>query len=291
MYQVIARTCGALLLLGGLFSFASSSNADDQRLTFDGDLIQGGMVRGQVEPDATLKLDDRSVMVADSGEFMFGFDRDYGTSAVLTVTYADGTTDTRALNVAQREYNVQRIDGLPPSKVTPQTQEQIDHILRDQAMKKEARKSPAKGTWFMQDFDWPMTGIVTGVYGSQRILNGEPRRPHYGIDIAAPTGTPIAAPAGGVVTLAQPDMYFEGGLIFLDHGHGMTSGFLHLDTITVAVGDLVEQGQVIATVGATGRVTGPHLDWRINWSGQQIDPELLTGPMPQPQAEEPSQGG
>ncbi len=291
VYKVSVRNRDAILLIGGLLCFSSPSPGSDERFSLNGNFIQGGMVVGHVVPGAKLKLDGRTVMVAAGGEFVFGFDRDYGPQAVLTVSYADGSIETRDFDVAQREYDVQRIDGLPPSKVTPQTQEQIDHILRDQALKREARKLPVKGIWFKQVFDWPVTGIVTGVYGSQRILNGELRRPHYGIDIAVPTGTDVVAPAGGVVILAQPDMYFEGGLIFLDHGHGFTSGFLHMDRIDVVVGDMVEKGQVIGTVGATGRVTGSHLDWRINWSGQQIDPELLAGPMPQSQVESLQQGG
>lgn len=268
------------LLLGPLLVLSEASWSTGHKLELDGDFIQGGMVRGSVTPGAKLKLDELTVMVAEEGAFVFGFGRDYAATALLTVTYPDGRVETHVLDVTQREYDIQRVDGLPKSKVIPQTQEQIGHILRDQNAKREALKSAVRGTWFLESFDWPVVGILTGVYGLQRILNGEPRQPHYGVDIAAPTGTEVIAPAGGVVTLAAPDMYFEGGLIFLDHGYGLTSGFLHMNRIDVAVGDVIKKGQVIGTVGATGRATGAHLDWRVSWSGQQIDPELLVGPMP-----------
>ena len=179
-----------------------------------------------------------------------------------------------------REYRIQRIDGLPPGKVTPRSKEDLARIRREVAMVKRARLTDDARTDFLGGFRWPIKGPISGVYGSQRILNGEPRQPHYGVDIAVPTGTKALAPAAGVVTLAHPDMFFSGGTLIVDHGHGLSSAFLHLSRILVKKGQRVAQGQPIAEVGATGRVTGPHLDWRINLFGRRIDPELLVGPMP-----------
>jgi len=269
------------IFISVLLFFAPHGQADE-RLSLHGNYIQGGAIIGQAPPGTRMRLGDLPVMVSQDGLLIFGFDRDHGPSAVLQITYPDGTSEQRLLAIASRDYDIQRIDGLPPSKVTPRTPEEIAHIQRDQAIKRESRKIASRKTWFTETFIWPMTGIITGNFGAQRILNGQPRAPHYGVDIAAPVGADVLAPAGGKVKLAALDMYFEGGLIFLDHGHGFISAFLHLSRIDVAVDDIVKQGQIIAGVGATGRVTGPHLDWRISWLGQQIDPALLAGLMPQP---------
>jgi murein DD-endopeptidase MepM/ murein hydrolase activator NlpD len=156
----------------------------------------------------------------------------------------------------------------------------MEAIARSTRVKNEARKTRAEGSWFREGFIWPATGPVSGVFGSQRYYNGEPRRPHYGVDVAAPTGTPIVAPAGGVITLADMDMYFEGGLVFLDHGQGVTSLMMHMSRIDVKAGDRVEQGDVLGAVGGTGRATGPHLHWGLYWRGAWLDPERLVGPMP-----------
>ena len=142
------------------------------------------------------------------------------------------------------------------------------------------RRRDTDAAWFARGFRWPLVGTVTGVYGSQRILNGEPRRPHYGIDIAAPAGTAVVAPAPGIVALAEPDLFLTGGTVMIDHGHGLTSVYLHLASLSVAEGEQVAQGDALGTVGATGRATGPHLDWRVNWFGTRLDPALLAGPMP-----------
>jgi murein DD-endopeptidase MepM/ murein hydrolase activator NlpD len=163
--------------------------------------------------------------------------------------------------------------------VTP-PKEVLDRIRNDAAQVRAARATDRAVADFRSGFVWPATGIITGVYGSQRILNGKPRQPHYGIDIAAATGTPVVAPADGVITLAATDHYYTGGTVILDHGHGLSSTFIHLDRVDVAVGDRLEQGQPIGTVGASGRATGPHLDWRINWFDRRLDPAYLVPPMP-----------
>jgi murein DD-endopeptidase MepM/ murein hydrolase activator NlpD len=195
------------------------------------------------------------------------------------VTLPNGETLKRDLAIRQREYEIQRIDGLPQEQVTP-PQEVLDRIYAESALLEDTRSIDDPRTDFKNGFIWPVIGPITGVYGSQRVLNGEPRSPHYGIDIAAPTGTKVAAPADGVVTLAHPDMYFSGGTLVLDHGHGLSSSFVHLSRILVEKGERVHQGDVIAEVGATGRVTGPHLHWGMNLFDARIDPGLLMGPMP-----------
>lgn len=253
----------------------ASEGEPGARTTLDGDFIQGGLVIGRTVPGATIKLDEIDAPVADDGRFVLGFDRDYGDEAVLTIVYPDGQEETRKFEIASREYNVQRIDGLPPAKVTPRTAEQRAQIEREWLQKRDARANIHRGSWFAEPFRWPATGPISGVFGSQRILNGEPRRPHYGLDIAAPAGAPVAAPAGGVVVLAETGMYFEGGLVMLDHGNGLVSALMHLSRVDVEEGRRVAAGDIIGAVGATGRATGPHLHWGLQWAGQNLDPQRL----------------
>jgi len=253
---------------------------EDARLKLSGRFEQGGSVLGQTMPGTSIRLDTRPVLVADDGQFVIAFDRDYPGTAKLYFSFPDGTQETKVFDIAPRDYDIQRIDGLPPSKVTPFTTQDLEKIRRDTAKKSAARADIAQGTWFAEDFMWPAKGIITGVFGSQRILNGEPKRPHFGVDVAADTGTPIVAPAGGKVTLAEADMFFEGGLIFLDHGHGYASTFMHMSRLDVQAGDMVERGQVLGAVGATGRATGPHLHWGLFWNGQRVDPAARVPPMP-----------
>jgi murein DD-endopeptidase MepM/ murein hydrolase activator NlpD len=168
---------------------------------------------------------------------------------------------------------------LPPDKVTPPSS-LLDRIRRENAWVDEARRRDIPQTYFLSGFAWPVTGRISGVYGSQRILNGEPRQPHYGVDIAAPVGTPVRAPADGVVTLAEPNLYYTGVTLIIDHGYRLSSTLMHLSRLHVKVGQQVRKGEVVAAVGASGRVTGPHLDWRMNWREARIDPALLVPPMP-----------
>ncbi len=254
--------------------------AAEPGIQLDGPRVQGGLVRGRVAPGSTVEFEGERVRVSRDGWFLIGFGRDAPPKAVLSVVSPDGRRQRYGLAVKPREYRIQRIDGLPPGKVTPRSKEDLARIRREVAMVKRARLMDDARTDFLGGFRWPTKGPISGVYGSQRILNGEPRQPHYGVDIAVPTGTKALAPAAGVVTLAHPDMFFSGGTLIVDHGHGLSSAFLHLSRILVKKGQRVAQGQPIAEVGATGRVTGPHLDWRINLFGRRIDPELLVGPMP-----------
>jgi len=269
------RALAALLLL-----LAGVSAAWAGSLELTGQATQGGLVFGKTDPGSRVLLGDRAVRVAADGRFVFGFGREAPARATLSVTYPDGRTERSSLAVAQRDYDVQRIDGLEGALVTPPP-EVLARIREEQALVEAARSGDRDEPLFASGFQWPLTGAITGVYGSQRILNGKPRQPHYGVDIAAPAGTPFHAPAAGVVVLAEPDLYFSGGTLMLDHGHGLTSAFLHLQSLAVAVGDRVAQGDPLGTVGATGRVTGPHLDWRISWFAERIDPALLVPPMPE----------
>ncbi len=261
---------------GALLVFPAAAAAEEARL--EGDFEQGGMVVGRTQPGARVSIDGRRVRVGDDGLFVFGFGRDHGPRARLKVVYADGSRHERTLDVKAREYRIQRIDGLPEDKVTPPPGTQ-ERIAADNRKIGAARSFDTAGAWFADGIDWPVTGRITGVYGSQRILNGEPRRPHFGVDVARPAGTPCGAAAAGVVRLAEPDMYFTGNTVIIDHGHGITTSYLHFSRLDVKVGDQVEKGQVIGAIGATGRATGPHLCWRLNWFQERLDPQLAAPPM------------
>ncbi|MEL7488363.1 MAG: M23 family metallopeptidase [Pseudomonadota bacterium] len=253
---------------------------DDPSLSLDGRFAQGGVVFGRIEPGSSVRLDGREVMVGADGRFVIGFGRDAAASSLLTVTRSGGEVIRKALEIEDRDFRIERIDGLDQSRVSGFTEAQLKKIGEDSAKKKAARASTQRDAFWAAGFDWPLTGRISGVFGSQRILNGEPKRPHSGVDVARPTGTPIRAPADGVITLAEEGMYFEGGLVLLDHGHWLESAFLHMSRIDVAPGQRVNKGDVIGAVGATGRVTGPHLHWSVKWAGELVDPQLLVGEMP-----------
>lgn len=258
------------------------------RVLLTGNLVQGGLVFGETEPGASVRLDGEAVMVDAAGRFVFGFGRDSAPSALLLVELPDGGVERISLTVEDRDFPVQRIDGLDQSKVSGFTEEQLAKIAEDTEKKKAARATTQAAAAWANGFDWPATGPISGVFGSQRILNGEPKRPHSGLDIAAPEGTPVKAPADGVVRLAEADMYFEGGLILFDHGQWLESAFLHLSRIDVEPGQVVNKGDVLGAVGATGRVTGPHLHWSVKWQGRLVDPQLLLAAPDEKAAEEAS---
>lgn len=263
-----------LVLATAILALQTSLSAE---VRLDGAYTQGGLVFGRAAPGSTVTIDGETVRVSPSGDFVFGFTRDAPTDAMLEVREPGAEADRRALAIEPRTYDIQRIDGLPPKQVTP-PEDVLARIRIEGAEVREARAIDTPEPLFLSGFIWPAKGRISGVYGSQRILNGEPRQPHYGIDVAAPVGTPVVAPADGIVRLAK-DLYFSGNTLMLDHGHGLGSAFLHMDRIDVAVGDRVRQGDPIGTIGATGRVTGPHLDWRMHWFERRIDPGLLMGPM------------
>ena len=244
-----------------------------------GSVTQGGLLQGQVTPpDARVELDGQALRVSPEGLFLVGFGRDHALRSQLTVRYTDGSSETVPLQLTAREYDIQRIDGLPPKQVEPSA-EDLKRIKRETALVVQARRRDDARTDFLSGWNWPVEGPLSGVYGSQRILNGEPRRPHMGVDIAVPQGTPVRAPADGVVTLAYPDMFFSGGTLIVDHGYRLSTSYLHLSKILVKKGQRVHRGEVIAEVGATGRVTGPHLHWGMNLGAVRLDPQLLVPPM------------
>jgi murein DD-endopeptidase MepM/ murein hydrolase activator NlpD len=248
-------------------------------LDLAGELVQGGLVRGKVAPDTVVWLDGRSLRVTADGWFVFGFGRDAPASAELLTTAPNREERRHILQIAPRTYRVQRIDGLPPRKVTP-SEADLAKIHADAALLDAAKERDTVARGFTEQMTWPAIGPISGVYGSQRILNGEPRTPHRGVDVAAPAGALVGAVASGVVSLAEADMYFTGGTVMLDHGHGLHSIYVHLGEVRVTVGQQLRQGQTLGTVGATGRATGPHLHWGVYWFDQAVDPALLVGAMP-----------
>jgi len=273
------------LMAGALLLAAWPATAGDS-IEFEGDMVQGGLVIGHAPPGSSVVIDGEPVLTSDDGRFLLAFTREQTDAAHIEITLPRGTRVERHLEPRQREFDIQRIDGLPRDQVTP-PESVLARIREDARQAREARKRRDTRSDWADGFDWPLTGPITGVYGSQRILNGQPRNPHWGIDIAAPTGTPVRAPAPGIVTLAHPDMYFSGGTLFIDHGHGLVSAFLHLKALHVEVGEPVDRGQLIAEVGATGRATGPHLDWRMNLLDTRIDPALLLDWSENPDADAP----
>ncbi len=247
-------------------------------LSLSGNWIEGGVVHGKVAPDAqvTFYIKDKPYQVPldERGRFMLGLPRKAPDTVRLQVEQ-QGVVMKHYFAVQSREYAVQRINGLPASKVSQFSKADLRRIQLEGAAVRKARQQLLDMNYFSEGFDWPVRGRISGVYGSQRILNGKPRRPHYGIDIATKTGTVVRAPASGEVTFVHADLFFSGKTLILDHGLGVSSTFLHLHKTLVEVGDFVERGQPIAEVGATGRVTGAHLDWRANWLDVRIDPVYL----------------
>ena len=262
-----------LILLLCIPTFSSA----ESHLT--GAFTQGGLLQGRVAAGTRVFYSDRPVKVSAGGDFILGFGRDAELNHSLTLIKPSGDIRLEELQIRQRDYRVQRIDGIRKNLLQPNAEE-LQRISQEAALVAKVRQLNSDLPNFSEDFIWPLTGPITGVYGSQRIFNGEPRRPHFGVDIAAPTGTPLVAPAGGRVTLAHQGMFFSGVTLIIDHGHGLSSSFLHLQKVLVKEGESLQQGQTIATVGASGRVTGPHLDWRINWFEQRLDPALLVPEMP-----------
>jgi murein DD-endopeptidase MepM/ murein hydrolase activator NlpD len=276
------RRLGALLALAwvglGLGPGAGHGAAASE-LHLEGALVQGGLVRGQTAPGTRVWLDGRELRVSADGWFVFGFDRDAPGAAELLLLDPDGREAQQRLEVAPRHWRIQRIDGLPPRQVTPSAAD-LARIEADAALLAAAKERDSRHGGFTEPTAWPATGPISGVFGSQRILNGEPRAPHRGVDVAAPAGTPVGAMASGVVSLAATGMYYTGGTVMIDHGHGLHSIYAHLQDVLVEVGQEVAQGRTLGTVGASGRATGPHLHFGVYWFERALDPALLVGPVP-----------
>jgi murein DD-endopeptidase MepM/ murein hydrolase activator NlpD len=263
-----------LLLTSALVCFCSSALA----VELNGNAVQGGLVFGRAEPGSSVLLDETAIAISASGDFVIGFGRDETGTRKLQVVSPDHEVFEKSMTVQTRDYAIERVDGLPPATVTPDPTATA-RIREDARMVATARQHRDNQSYYTNGFNWPARGRISGVYGSQRVLNGEPRRPHFGLDIAAPEGTDVYAPADGLITLTHPDMYFSGGTIILDHGQGLSSTFLHLSEILVEAGTFVKQGDLIARIGSTGRASGPHLDWRMNWLDRRVNPQPLMPPM------------
>ncbi|MBU2886459.1 M23 family metallopeptidase [Gilvimarinus agarilyticus] len=272
-----------ILAAFGLIWAGCTTAADAPPLSIKGEWIQGGILRGQVAPGHEVRVNDEVIDVGPDGEFVFGLGRDEPETVTLAVI-GQSLDWHKTYEVARKTYNIQRVEGVPQQTVNP-SEAQRKRTQKEAEKVWLARQTQRSSLDYMQTFQWPLLGPISGVYGSQRFYNGEPRRPHYGVDIARPTGTKVVAPAAGLVTLAEPDLFYSGGTLIIDHGHRLSSTFLHLSKLHVEVGQEVEQGALLGEVGASGRATGPHLDWRMNWRDRRVDPTTLVGPMPDWQAQ------
>ncbi|WOJ96351.1 M23 family metallopeptidase [Congregibacter brevis] len=265
----------------GAFAASFMSSAGAQCVNVQGDPAEGGLIWAKVTPGTSVQLDDQQLTVTPDGFVVAAFHRDAPANSLLRV----GNDCEYSVTVAQREYRISRVEGVPQRTVTP-PQEQLERIRRERQLVAAAKAQVIeRPDWLMQidgGFVWPVQGRISGVYGSQRFYNGKPGSPHYGVDVAVPTGTPIYAPAAGRVTLAEPDLFYSGGTVILDHGYGLSSSFLHMSEVSAKVGDELKIGDLIGAVGATGRATGPHLDWRMSWRDRRVDPQRLVPPMPKP---------
>ncbi|WP_235578022.1 M23 family metallopeptidase [Pseudoxanthomonas sp. Root630] len=253
---------------------AALPSTTDERVVFPASASQGALVFGRVPSGSRVEYRGRILRTTAYGTVVFGVGRDETGPLLLQVTSPSGRIEAASVAVTPRDWPVEHVNGVPPKTVNPPP-EIAARIEREQALVTAARLRDDERTDFAQPFQWPVQGRISGRFGNARVYNGQPGAGHSGMDIAAPTGTPVKAPAGGVVTFAAPDLYLTGGTVLLDHGYGISSNFLHLSRIDVKVGDRIEPGQVIGAVGATGRATGPHLHWGMNWFDVRIDPLLV----------------
>ena len=269
--SVVSTACAVTLALG---SAAGGAQASDRASELPTQAQQGAMVIGRTMAANRVEVGGRALRLTDDGRFVFGIGRDQAEPVQVDITWFDGVRETVRIAVMPRDWPIERIDGVPPSTVDPPPTI-AERIAREQARVSEARTLDDARSDYAQPFVWPVQGRISGRFGHQRIYNGIPKSPHSGMDIAAADGTPVMAPAGGVVSFADPGLYLTGGTVVIDHGAGISSNFLHLSRIDVQVGERVEQGQVFAAVGSTGRSTGPHLHWGMNWFSTRIDPLLV----------------
>jgi murein DD-endopeptidase MepM/ murein hydrolase activator NlpD len=261
---------------------AAAGGTDSAQIEIPASAVQGSLLFGHVPPGSKLLFDETPVRIGSDGRFVIGVARERTGSFALHVSSPEGATVDRLVTIVDRSFPVEQVNGVPEATVNPPP-EIAARIEREQAEVSAVRQRDDDRNDFEAKFIWPVLGRISGVFGSQRIYNGTPKSPHSGLDIAARQGTAIQAPAAGIVTFANPDLYLTGGTVVIDHGHGVSSNFLHMSRIDVSVGERVEQGQVIGLVGATGRATGPHMHWGMNWFGVRVDPQLLVDPAANPQ--------
>jgi murein DD-endopeptidase MepM/ murein hydrolase activator NlpD len=253
---------------------ACAAGQGKDRLVVKGAMEQGSLALGYADPRASVKVDGQHVRLSPDGVFAFGFAFDQSKPSLVEVTWEDGTVESQSYTPMVRQYEIQRVNGLPQNTVTPPP-EVLERIKREAGEIYVARQRDLPGSDFLSGFDWPAPGRESGVFGSQRIDNGVPMAPHFGVDMAAPTGTPIRAPADGTVSLSA-DHYLNGGFTLIDHGQGVSTSYLHQSKRLVKDGDVVKRGQVIGEIGQTGRATGPHLHWAMNWFEVKLDPSRST---------------
>ncbi|MEC8158168.1 MAG: M23 family metallopeptidase [Pseudomonadota bacterium] len=265
------------LLTASASVFAQSEEVVCPKL--EGQFKPGGLLWGEVIPGTPVRFESIHVPVLPDGSFVVGLGRNSPNKMDLTL----GENVTCSLDITTREYRISRVEGVPQRTVIPPA-EQLERIRHEREKVRRAKSQRIENEGFLKavkaGLSWPATGRISGVYGSQRFYNGNPGNPHYGVDIAQSAGTPVHSPGPGLVTLAEPDLFYSGGTVILDHGYGLSSSFLHMSRIDVEVGDVLEVGDLIGAIGATGRATGPHLDWRMSWFHHRIDPQLLVPPMP-----------
>jgi murein DD-endopeptidase MepM/ murein hydrolase activator NlpD len=267
-----------ICVLLSLVFFAASTRAADRRLELPEHLQQGQLAIGHAASGSKIEFAGRRLRLGDDGVFVFGIDHDSPATVPLNIRYSNGKSTRLMLKVEKREYHVERVEGLPQKTVTPDPKT-AERIEREQAHVVEARKRDDAREDFLHGFALPVEGArISGVYGSQRIDNGTPKAPHFGLDLAVPEGTPIHAPAAGLVIFAEPDLVLTGGTVLIDHGFGLSSSFLHMSRLDVKVGDHITRGQVIGAAGMTGRASGPHVHWGFNWFDVRLDPALLPKP-------------
>lgn len=253
---------------------AQQAPPQDAKIVFPASVQQGALVLGKVPPGSEVRYAGRQLRVSGYGTVVFGVGRDESGPLEVEIKRPDGIRDAAQIAVTPRQWPEEKVNGVPPKTVNPPPAI-AERIKREQALVTAARVRDDDRTDFAKAFIWPVQGRISGRFGNARVYNSQPGAGHSGMDIAVPAGTPVQAPAAGVVTFAAPDLYLTGGTLLLDHGFGVSSNFLHLSRIDVKVGDRVEQGQAIAAVGATGRATGPHLHWGMNWFDVRIDPLLV----------------
>ena len=264
----------SLLLKLTFVSYLLISHVVSAKTQLSEQFFQGALIVGKTAPENTVTLNGKSIKVSKSGDYALGFSRDEKNNGQLIITSPSGEVEQRILKPLKREYNIQRVEGIAKKIMNPNKKANT-RVVKDNKRIKAARRVDSNLTAFAHGFIAPIDGIITGVYGSQRYYNGVPKSPHYGLDYAGKKGDPVKAPADGVVLMYVPDMFYSGGTMIIDHGHGVSSTFLHLSDSHVKVGDKVSQGQLVAAVGSSGRATGPHLDWRINWFNMRLDPALV----------------